>query len=110
MSENTGAVKEESPTKNVEELIEVLSTKPETPTLNQDSPKNDFFILQDFWPVFKFSQILGFFPCKKETDEKGAIHLKPIRWWILVIKVLGLATILLLSKKLLTKHLKSSSK
>ena len=85
MSDNSGPVKEEPRTKNVKELIEVLSTKPETPMLDQESPKNDFFILQDFWPVFKFFQILGLFPCKKETDEKGAIHLKPIGWWIPVI-------------------------
>ena len=109
MSENTGAVKEESPTKNVEELIEVLSTKPETPTLNQDSPKNDFFILQDFWPLFKFSQILGFFPCKKEMDEKGAMELKPIRWWISVIRILGLSIFVTIPRVLLGLRLISSS-
>ena len=109
MSENTGAVKEESPTKNVEELIEVLSTKPETPTLNQDSPKNDFFILQDFWPLFKFSQILGFFPCKKEMDEKGAMELKPIRWWISVIRILGLSIFVTIPRVLLGLLLISSS-
>ena len=108
MSENTGAVKEESPTKNVEELIEVLSTKPETPTLNQDSPKNDFFILQDFWPLFKFSQILGFFPCKKEMDEKGAMELKPIRWWISVIRILGLSIFVTIPRVLLGLLLSSS--
>ena len=108
MSENTGAVKEESPTKNVEELIEVLSTKPETPTLNQDSPKNDFFILQDFWPLFKFSQILGFFPCKKEMDEKGAMELKPIRWWISVIRILGLSIFKTIPRVLLESLISSS--
>ena len=83
MSDNTGSVKEEPRTKNVKELIEVLSTKPETPMLDQESPTNTFFILQDFWPVFKVLQILGFFPCKKETDEKGAIHLKPITGYLI---------------------------
>ena len=111
MSDNSGPVKEEPRTKNVKELIEVLSTKPETPMLDQESPKNDFFILQDFWPVFKFFQILGLFPCKKETDEKGAIHLKPIGWWIPVIIGGGFWSIFVkISKELLLRHLISSSK
>ena len=73
MSENTGPVKEEPRTKNVKELVEVLSTKPETPKLDQESPTNNFFILKDFWPIFKVFQILGIFPCQKETNEKGTI-------------------------------------
>ena len=73
MSENTGPVKEEPQTKNVRELIEILSPKPETPMLDQGTPKSNFFILQDFWPVFKVFQILGIFPCQKETNEKGTI-------------------------------------
>ena len=93
MSEKTGPAKEGRQTENGRQLIEVLSTKPETPVLDQESPTNNFFILQDFWPVFNFFQILGFFPCKKETDEKGAIHLKPIRWWIPVIKYIGLTPV-----------------
>ena len=61
MSENTASAKEELRTKNVKELMEVLSPKPETPMLSQESLTNNFFILQDFWPVFKFFQILGLF-------------------------------------------------
>ena len=47
--------------------IEVLCTEPETPMLDQESPKNDFFILQDFWPIFNVFQILGLFPCTKKN-------------------------------------------
>ena len=90
--------------------IEVICTEPETPMLNQESPKNDFFILQDFWPVFKVFQIFGLFLCKKETNEKGTIQLKPIRWWISVIKIVGLAIILILPKLLLLGHLITSNK
>ena len=93
MSDNTGPVKEEPRTKNVKELIEVLSTMPESPIMDQESPINHFFILQNFWPLFKFFQILGFFPCKKVMDEKGVMELKPIRWWISVIKILGLSVL-----------------
>ena len=110
MSENTGSVKEEPQTTNVKEIIEVLSTEPETPMLDQESPTNKFFILQDFWPVFKFFQILGGFPCKKETDEKGGIQLQQIRWWILAIKLFGWLTLLIPPKELLFRHLISSSK
>ena len=109
MSENTGPVKERPRTENVTQLIEVLSTKAETPMLDQESPTK-VFILKDFWPVFEVFQILGLFPCKKETDEKGAIHLKAIRWWIPVIKIFGLLTLLILPKEILLKHLISNSK
>ena len=78
--------------------------------LNQESPKNDFFILQDFWPVFKVFQILGLFPCKKETNENGTIQLKPIRWWIPVVKILGLSLLMYLPLGLLGGYLYSSSK
>ena len=113
MSEKTGPAKEGRQTGNGRQLIEVLSTKPATPMLVQESPKNDFFILQDFWPVFNVFQIFGLFPCKKETNEKGTIQLKPIRWWISVIKIvglLGLSTLLILPKAILQGHLISSSK
>ena len=107
MSDNTGPVKGEPRTKNVKELIEVLSTKPETPMLDQESPKNDFFILQDSWPVFKVFQFFGLFPCKKETNEKGAIQLKPIKWWI-PVTILSILLILLIGT--LLGYLISSSK
>ena len=68
------------------------------------------FILQDFWPVFKVFQILGIFPCQKETNEKGTIQLKPIRCWIPVRKILGLVILLILPHQLLKGHLRSSSK
>ena len=54
--------------------------------------RTGFFILQNFWPVFKFFQILGVFPCKKVTDENGVIQLQPMKasmsimlfstWWV----------------------------
>ena len=44
-----------------------------------------FFILQDFWPVLKFCQIIGIFPCKKVTDENGFINLKPMKTWLLIL-------------------------
>ena len=97
-------------TKNVRELIEILSQKPETPMLDQETPKNNFFILQDFWPVFKVFQILGLFPCQKETNEKGTIQLKSIGWWISVIKIFGVSTLLILPKAILLGHLISSNK
>ena len=90
--------------------IEVLCTDPKTPMLDQESTKNDFFILQDFWPIFKVFQILGLLPCKRETNEKGAIQLKPIKWWIPVLKILGLVILLNLPKLLLLGHLISSNK
>ena len=48
------------------------------------TPKQ-FFILQDFWPVLKFCQIMGIFPCKKVTDENGFINLKPMKTWLLIL-------------------------
>ena len=48
------------------------------------APKQ-FFILQDFWPVLKFGQIMGIFPCKKVTDENGFINLKPMKTWLLIL-------------------------
>ena len=44
-----------------------------------------FFILQDFWPVLKFCQILGIFPCKKVTDENGGIKLIPMKTWMVFL-------------------------
>ena len=56
---------------------------------NHVSPFNEttdgFFILQNFWPLFKFFQILGFFPCKKFTDEAGVIQLRPMKIWMSII-------------------------
>ena len=53
------------------------------------SPLNEsrtgFFILQNFWPVFKLFQILGVFPCKKVTDENGVIQLQPMKKWMSII-------------------------
>jgi hypothetical protein len=94
MSGNTGPVKEGQRTEffhetgqtlqleSVGQPIEVLCKESETPMLDQEPPTNDFFILQDFWPVFKLLEIFGLFPCRKEINEKGGIQLKPIRWWI----------------------------
>ena len=44
-----------------------------------------FFILQNFWPLFKFFQILGFFSCKKFTNEAGVIQLRPMKIWMSII-------------------------
>ena len=116
MSGNTGPVKEGQRTETGQTLqlesvgqpIEVLCTEPETPMLDQEPPTNDFFILQDFWPVFKLLEIFGLFPCRKEINEKGGIQLKPIRWWIPTKKILGLSTLLFLPGQILQEHLKSS--
>jgi hypothetical protein len=48
------------------------------------APKQ-FFILQDFWPLLKFCQIMGIFPCKRITDENGCANLKPMKTWMLVL-------------------------
>ena len=119
MSGNIGPVEEGRRTESFDETGQSLElesagqpicTEPETPNLNQESPKNYFFILQDFWPVFKVFQILGLFPCKKETNENGTIQLKPIRWWIPVVKFLGLLLLMYLPLGLLYGYLNSSSK
>ena len=118
MSGNTRAVEEGQRTESFNEIgqtmqqagqpIEILCT--ETPMLDQEPPTNYAFTLQDFWPFFKLLEILGLFPCKKKINEKGAIQLKPIRWWIPVIKMLGLSTLLILPYQILQEHLKSSNK
>ena len=119
MSGNIGPVEEGRRTESFDETGQSLElesagqpicTEPETPNLNQESPKNYFFILQDFWPVFKVFQILGLFPWKKETNENGTIQLKPIRWWIPVVKILGLSLLMHLPLGLLYGYLNSSSK
>ena len=43
-----------------------------------------FFILQDFWPILRIIQVLGFFPCKKSTDENGRVQLKGIKYWKII--------------------------
>ena len=45
-----------------------------------ESTKN-YFILHNFWPILKFLQVLGLFPCKKVTDENGLIRLQPMKTW-----------------------------
>ena len=59
------------------------------------APKQ-FFILQDFWPVLKFCQIMGIFPCKKVTDENGFINLKPMKTWLLILLWLSWSLIFLI--------------
>ena len=118
MSGNTGPVKEGQRTETGQTLqlesvgqpIEVLCTEPETPMLDQEPPTNDFFILQDFWPFFKILEIFGLFPCRKEINEEGGIQLKPISWWIPIIKTLGLSTLLFLPSPILQGRLESSNK
>ena len=90
--------------------IQTLQLESVGQPIDQEPPKNDFFILEDFWPFFKLLEILGLFPCSKEINEKGAVQLKPIRWWIPIMKVLGLSTLLVLPKAILQRHLISSSK
>ena len=45
-----------------------------------ESTKN-YFILHNFWPILKFLQVLGLFPCKKVSDENGLVRLQPIKTW-----------------------------
>lgn len=45
-----------------------------------ESTKN-YFILHNFWPILKFLQVLGLFPCKKVSDENGLIRLQPMKTW-----------------------------
>ena len=45
-----------------------------------ESTKNNF-ILHNFWPILKFLQVLGLFPCKKVSDENGLIRLQPMKTW-----------------------------
>ena len=40
-----------------------------------------YFILHNFWPILKFLQVLGLFPCKKVSDENGLIRLQPMKTW-----------------------------
>jgi hypothetical protein len=41
----------------------------------------NYFILHNFWPILKFLQVLGLFPCKKVSDENGLIRLQPMKTW-----------------------------
>jgi hypothetical protein len=42
----------------------------------------NYFILHNFWPILKFLQVLGLFPCKKVRDENGLVRLQPMKTWI----------------------------
>ena len=80
MPENIALVKQAIVSKS--ELTEVVCTEPSTtPMLDQKEEKEEYFILQDFWPVLKIYQYIGLFPCKKVTDENGTIQLQPMKLW-----------------------------
>ena len=109
MSGNTGPVEEGRWTESFDKTGQTLQLESVGQPIDQEPPKNDFFILEDFWPFFKLLEILGLFPCSKEINKKGTVQLKPIRWWIPIMKVLGFYTLLILSVIILHGHLKSSN-
>ena len=83
MSKNIVLLKQLTTPKS--EPTEVVSTEPNTPMLNQRPPKEETFVLQDFWPVLKIYQYVGLFPCKKVTNENGTVQLQPMKLWISIM-------------------------
>ena len=59
-------------------------------------PKQGYFILQNFWPVFKFHQILGLFPCKKVRSENGQIKLITMKTWVSILLILSWMLLLII--------------
>ena len=80
MSKNIVLLKQLTAPKS--EPTEIVSTEPNTPMLNQRPPKEETFVLQDFWPVLKIFQYGGLFPCKKVTNENSTVQLQPMKLWI----------------------------
>ena len=56
-----------------------------TEIFGKTESKEGYFILHNFWPVFKFHQILGLFPCKKVSNELGQTQLQPMKTWMTIL-------------------------
>ena len=61
------------------------STNDPTEIFGKTESKEGYFILHNFWPVFKFHQILGLFPCKKVSNELGQTQLQPMKTWMTIL-------------------------
>ena len=60
-----------------------------------DKTSSEFFILQDYWILFKLFQIMGIFPWKKGTNENGTIQLRPMKLCLSILLLSILCVILL---------------
>ena len=61
------------------------STNDPTEIFGKTESEEGYFILHNFWPVFKFHQILGLFPCKKVSNELGQTQLQPMKTWVSIL-------------------------
>ena len=61
------------------------STDDPTEIFGKTESKEGYFILHNFWPVFKFHQILGLFPCKKVSNDLGQTQLQPMKTWVSIL-------------------------